>query len=170
MAIKPDTLIGNADYDISRYVTAISGPSTTRMERGGVVCSTTGSSGPASGSAMDSALALVEYATNPSGRVAVGVLMGDFVNIDLSRQVVNWCKDEQQIGQKATLATRGTIVTNMIDPTSATGNIPATAYAGASGLFTQTNPGGFPAVGRFMSRKDSDGYAKIQFDMLANLS
>lgn len=170
MAIKPDTLVGKADYDISRYVTAISGPSTTRMERGGVVCSTTGSSGPASGSAIDSSLALVEYATNPSGRVAVGVLMNDFVNIDLSRQILNPFKDEQQIGSKATLAVRGEIVTNMIDATAATGTLPATAYAGPSGLFTGVNPGGYPAVGRFLSRRDSDGYCKVRFDVLANLS
>lgn len=170
MAINPDFQINRADYDISTYVTAITGPNSTRMERGGLVCATTGSSGPASGSAMDSSQALVEYATDPSGRVVRGVLLNDFVNIDLSRQILNPFKDEAQIGQKATLATRGTVVTNMIAVGAGTGNMPLTAYAGPSGTFTDSASTGCPAVGRFLTRKDADGFAKIQFDVLSNLS
>jgi hypothetical protein len=145
--------------DISYFVNAISGPSTTRMEAGGVLCAST--STPASGAAMDSSAAVAEYATNPSGRVPIGILLNDFVNIDLSRQQLNQYKDEQQIGNKATIMRQGYVVTNMIDSTSATGTIPSVAYAGSSGLLTQSVVSGYPIVGQFISRKDADGYAKV---------
>lgn len=167
MALKGDLLIGRSDYDVAHYILAITGPSTTRMDRGGVVCATTGIG---SGSTMDTAQLSCEYVTNPSGRQVVGVLLNDVVSIDLSRQILNPYKDENQIGNKATLMTRGEIVTNMLDPTAATGTtFPNTAYCGPSGLFTGTNPGGYPVVGRFLTKKDSDGYARVQFDALSNL-
>ena len=67
--------------------------------RGGVVSLSTGGSG----AAMDQGAALVTYAAQPSGKVAVGLLLGDMVNIDLTRQHLNQYKDEVQKGGKVAL-------------------------------------------------------------------
>jgi hypothetical protein len=157
MALKPDRDIIHTD--ISYFVTSITGPSTTRMERGGILCAST--STPGSGAAMDDSAQVVEYATASSGRKAVGLLLNDFVNIDLSRQMLNQFKDEAQIGTKAVILRKGWVVTNKLDATSATGSVPVTAYCGSSGNLTQNGTAGLPAVGEFMSRRDSDGYAKV---------
>jgi hypothetical protein len=161
MALKPgrETIA----TDISYFINSITGPDTTRMERGGIVCALT--STPGSGEAMDASAQAVEYATNPSGRKAIGLLVNDFVNIDLSRQQLNQYKDEAQIGMKCTLLRKGWVVTNKLEPTAATGSIPATAYCGSSGNLTQTATTGYPIVGQFMSLRDSDGYAKVFIDL-----
>ena len=57
--------------------------------RGGVVALSTGGSG----AAMDQGSALVTYAGLPSGKVPVGLLLNDMVNIDLTRQHLNQHKD-----------------------------------------------------------------------------
>lgn len=158
MALKPDRTI--IHEDISYFVNALTGLDTvTRMERGGILCATTGIP---SGAAMDTSANAAEYATNPSGRRPVGILMNDFVNIDLSRQQLNRFKDEAQIGTKAAILRDGIIVTNMIDSTSATGSVPQSAYTGPSGLLTATNNTGYTQVGEFLTRKDADGYSKVR--------
>ena len=161
MALKPDREF--VLFDISYFVTAISGPDTTRMTRGGGLCVAT--STPGSGAAMDSANQLVEYATSSSGRIAAGILLNDFVNIDFSRQHLNDYKDELQIGNKAVILKDGWVVTNAIMPGQATGTMPATAYIGSSGNITDVNVGGFPTIGQFLTRKDSDGYAKLRVNV-----
>lgn len=158
MALKPDRLENITD--LSYFVLTITGPDSTRMERGGVVCQVSGT--PGSGAAMDSSAQAVEYVANPSGKLSVGVLLNDFVNLDLSRQHLNAYVEEAQIGTKALLLLDGFVVTNKIMPGQATGTVPATAYCGTSGNFTDVNPGGYPTVGYFMTRKDADGYAKIR--------
>lgn len=163
MALKPDREV--ITTDISYFVTSITGPNTSRMERGGILCAAT--STPGSGAAMDSSAQVVEYATDSSGRKAVGLLLNDFVNIDLSRQMLNQFKDEAQIGTKAVILRKGWVVTNKIVATSATGSVPVTAYCGSSGNLTQTSAAGLPAVGQFMSRQDADGYAKVFIDLPA---
>jgi len=132
---------------------------------GGVVLgSTTGS-----GAAMDQGKAVVTYAATPSGKVPVGLLLNDMVDIDLTRQHVNWHKDEVQKGGKVTLLQHGWVVTNAIDPadTIVAGQ---TAFVGNSGYLSNGDPfygpGGGSAsasgvVGRFLSSVDEDGYAKV---------
>lgn len=158
MALKPHQY--TVAEDISYFVLSITGPNTSRMEKGGILC-VAGGTTPGSGQALDTSLQYVEYVTDPSGYTAVGVLMQDFVNIDQSRLQLNPYKEEAQIGTKATIMRQGEITTNMIVSTSATGTIPAIAYAGPSGLFTQTPSTGRPTVGKFLSRQDADGYARI---------
>lgn len=167
MALKADRDI--LTTDISYFVTSITGPNSTTMERGGCVSQTTPTT-PGSGAAMDSSLQVVSYVTDASGAAPLGVLLNDFVNLDLNRQMTNPFKDEQQIGSKARIGKKGWFVTNHIEVNAATGSMPTIAYLGPSGTFTSINRNvgtstAYPVVGRFLTRKDSDGYAKVSIDL-----
>lgn len=134
-------------------------------ERGGVVSFSTGGSG----AAMDQSVQLATYVANPSGARPIGLLMNDMVNVDLTRMHVNQYKDEVQIGGKVTLWEKGEVVTNRIQPgvTITAGN---TAYLHASGYLTNTNflDHTNNVVGRWMSAKDQDGYAKVSVNLPNN--
>ncbi len=160
MALKPDR--STEAVDVSYYINSITGPSTTRMERGGILCADNTLT-PGSGGGMDSAGQAAQYAANPSGLQALGILMNDFVNIDQSRQILNPYRDESQIGTKATILRRGFVVTNMLSSSQvATGNtMPVIAYAGYSGTITNFNLSGLPIIGQFQTKQDADGYAKV---------
>jgi len=150
MSLKPDRQ--PLSYDISFF------NNDTTATRGGVVCvSTVGS-----GSAMDQSAAVVTYAADPSGKSPVGVLLNDVVNLDLTRQHANFYKDEMQTGSKVTIMDKGWVVTDMIYPgtTPAAGN---TAFCAHSGLLSPTRhgSGAWPAVGKFLSSKNEDGFAKV---------
>lgn len=153
MALKGDRL--EAQTDISFFMNEVA-------ERGGVaVYSTAGS-----GAALDQSLALVTYAANPSGKRAAGVLLNDMVNIDQTRQHINWHKNEVQKGGKVTLLKRGWVVTDRVAGTPAVNDI---AYCGPTGYFRPTQDAASianldllnPKVGTFGSRKDEDGFAKV---------
>jgi hypothetical protein len=128
--------------------------------RGGIATISTAGSG----AALDQSAALVTYAAAPSGKVCVGLLLNDMVNLDQTKQHINWHKDEMQKGGKVTLLTDGWVVTNMIYPGS-TPTAGAIAYLANSGYVTATKGGGgmvsSPPIGRFLSTKDEDGYAKL---------
>lgn len=115
-----------------------------------------------SGSAMDSASALATVAANPSGANPLGILLNDVVNIDQTRQHLNWHKDEVQQGGKVTILSKGFVVTDRISGTPTAGG---TAYLAASGLISTSQATGAPAVGRFLSTKDADGYAKVAVNL-----
>ena len=115
-----------------------------------------------SGAAMDSASAVATVAADPYGQAPLGVLLNDVVNIDQTRQHLNWHKDEVQQGGKVTILTKGFVVTDRISGTPSAGDV---AYLGASGLVTGTQATGAPAVGRFLSTKDADGYAKLSVNL-----
>ena len=119
----------------------------------------------ASGAAMDQGGNKVKYGT---AGVPVGILLNDVVDKDLTRTHLNQYKDEVQKGGKVTVMTRGWVVTNMIENSidPAAGDI---AYVSASkaGDLTNVAPGssGSLAVGRWMSQKDADGYAKLYVNL-----
>ncbi len=135
--------------------------------RGGVACLSTGGSG----ASMDNGAALVTYAAIPSGKVPVGLLVNDMVNIDLTRQHLNQHKDEVQKGGKVTLLQKGFVVTNSIEGTSpVAGNLAYVAHSGnlsASDLSNDDSDGDGRAkvVGRWLSSVDEDGYAKVFIDL-----
>ena len=151
MALKSDRV--EAYTDISFFC------NDTTAERGGIVVFSTGGSGVA----MDDSSAVVTYASNQSGTVPAGLLLNDVVNLDLTRQHINWHKDEVQTGSKVTLLRQGQVTTNMIvsgvDPT-----VGAAAYYGANGKLTTTSTNSVQ-VGRFLSVKDADGYAKVDINL-----
>ena len=161
MALRPDRTHKGSYIDFFMNEVA---------ERGGIVSvSTVGS-----GAAMDQAEQLCTYAANMSGVKPLGVLMGDMVNLDLTRQHENWHKEEVQLGGKVTIWHDCTVVTDMIDP-GVTITAGDTAYVGPSGLFanaipaTQSSETGTLAdkyiVGRFVSTKDEDGFCKISVNL-----
>ena len=119
----------------------------------------------ASGAAMDQGGNKVKYGT---AGVPVGILLNDVVDKDLTRTQLNQYKDEVQKGGKVTVLTRGWVLTDMIETSidPAAGDI---AYVSASeaGDLTNVAPGssGSLAVGRFMSQKDADGYAKVYVNL-----
>lgn len=134
-------------------------------ERGGIVSVST----MGSGAAMDQAQQLATYAANPSGAKPLGLLMGDMVNIDLTRQKLNPYKEEVQIGGKVTIWEKGEVNTNRIQP-GITVTAGQTAYLHASGYISNTNhlDHSNNVVGRFMSTKDENGYAKVAVNLPNN--
>lgn len=123
--------------------------------RGGVVCHDTTAG---SGAAMDQGVNLVKYST--SG-VPVGLLLNDVVNKDLTRIHLNQYKDEVQKGGKVTVLRKGYVVTNNLDgnPVAGSGAYASTSSAGAIAM------SGDYQVGRFLSSKDEDGYAKVEVNL-----
>ena len=153
MALKADRY--EMQTDISFFYNA------GAVERGGIVCH---SSTVGSGAAMDQGVNLCEYKA-ASGDVPLGVLLNDVVNKDLTREHLNRYKDEVQLGGKVTILRKGYVVTNMIDATSTvTGGGVAYASNTTAGNIASS---GMPhqAVGRFLSTKDADGYAKVEVNL-----
>jgi hypothetical protein len=150
MALKPDRI--EAYTDISFFMNEVA-------ERGGVVVHLTSGSGVS----MDDASSVVEYASTPSGTVPAGLLLNDVVNLDLTRQHINWHKDEVQVGSKVTVLRQGQVTTDMVvseDSPVAGDN----AYYGANGLLSTTSTNSVK-VGRFLSSKDADGYVKVDINI-----
>lgn len=134
-------------------------------EAGVVVCYK--AANPGSGEALGNTAGQVTLLTNPSGAVPAGVLMAPFANVDQTLQILNWHKDEHDLGDPAPLCLRGYIVTNKIIGTPSVGNV---AYLSSSGNFNpvkEANGGtvATPPVGRFLSPKDENGYAKIHVNL-----
>lgn len=150
MALKPDRI--ESHTDISFFMNAVA-------ERGGVVVH----DGTGLGVSMDDADAVVAYAANPSGTAPAGLLLNDVVNYDLTRQHINWHKDEVQVGSKVTVLRQGQVTTDMIHE-NAVPSAGANAYYAAGGMLT-TDPTNSTKVGRFLSSLDSDGYAKVDINI-----
>jgi hypothetical protein len=152
MALKPDRI---------ELLTDVSFFMNTTAERGGVVSAVTATSGV--GVSMDDGNAVVAYAALASGAKPVGVLLNDVVNLDLTRQHINWHKDETQVGGKVTLLRQGQVTTNLLvaDTTPSAG---ADAYVGASG-YIGTSATNAVKIGQFLSAKDTDGYAKVSVNL-----
>jgi hypothetical protein len=150
MALKPDRI--ESLVDISFFMN-------TEEERGGVACLVTGGSGVA----MDDSDAVVSYATTPSGETPIGVLLNDVVDIDLTRQHINFHKDEVSVGGKVALLRVGQVTTDQIDGAPSAGDA---AYVGVSGLLTEVAEVGAAKVGTFLSGPDSDGFAKVSINIV----
>ena len=157
MALKTDRSV--LDTDISFFMNEAA-------TRGGIASVSTGGSG----AAMDQGEALVTYAAVPSGKVPVGLLLNDMVNIDLTRQHLNQHKDEVQKGGKVTVLRKGYVVTDNIQGSPSAGDPAYVAHSGnlaASDLSNDDTDadGSTRLVGRFLSSKDQDGYAKVYIDL-----
>lgn len=151
MALKPDRIESLTDISFFMNTTA---------ERGGVVSVVTGGSGVS----MDDASAVVGYAAVASGALPMGILLNDVVDLDLTRQHINWHKDEVQVGGKVTILRQGQVTTNYLvgDAVPAAGS---GAYVGASGL-VGTSSSNAVKIGTFLSGKDADGYAKVSVNIV----
>ena len=151
MALKSDRIESLTDISFFMNTTA---------ERGGVVSAVTSGSGVA----MDDANAVVAYAAAASGAKPLGVLLNDVVSLDLTRQHINWHKDEVQVGGKVTVLRQGQVTTNML-VSGITPSAGTPAYVGASGL-VGTSSTNAVQIGSFLSGKDADGYAKVSVNIV----
>ena len=129
-------------------------------ERGIVVVFSTAGSG----AAMDQAEAKVAK-PGASGAIGtpVGLLLNDMVNLDLTRQHINFAQDEMQKGGKCLLLRRGFVVTDQVSGTPTVGQA---AYLFEHGQITAEGAGDLTQVGRFLSTKDNDGYAKVAINIV----
>ena len=112
---------------------------------------------------MDDANAVVAYAAVASGAKPVGVLLNDVVDLDLTRQHINWHKDEVQVGGKVTVLRNGQVTTNSL-VAGITPTVGTPAYVGASGLIGTSSTNAVQ-IGSFLSAKDADGYAKVSVNI-----
>jgi len=154
MALKADR--NELDVDISFFMNETA-------EKGQIVClSTVGS-----GAAMDQAGALVTVSAAGTGTFPVGVLLNDVVDIDLTRQHINWHKDEVQKGGKVSILKKGYVVTDQIEGTPTAGALAFLddADTGKFAIKGSVADGKRYVVGRFMSKVDSDGYAKVEVNL-----
>ena len=147
MALKPDRVEHLTDLSFFMDETATRGQIVTHSSDG-------------SGASMDDANAKVIVATG-TGDNAAGLLLNDVVDLDLTRQHINFAKDEVQKGGKVLLLRRGTVVTD---------NVAGTPAAGAKAYFTTdakiTSAAGSAQIGRFLSATDADGYAKVEINIV----
>jgi hypothetical protein len=158
MALKGDRVVGDGG-EISFFMNETA-------TRGVCVVFDTSASG--SGVAMDQAEAKVKLpdVANSSGEYPVGILLNDMVNIDPTRQHINQHKDEVQLGGKVTVLKYGQVTTSSIY----SGQTPGPglmAYAALDGtLMAGTSvPNDTTRIGTWMSKKDADGYAKLQVNI-----
>lgn len=149
MALKGDRIV--VATDISFFSNAVA-------ERGGIASISTAGSGVAN----DQSAAIVNYAATGSGSYPVGLMLNDMVNYDLTRQHINFHRDEVQLGGKVTLLRIGTVSTNLTSGTM-TNCAGLTAYLGNYGRVCATNVGNSaqPVVGRFLSNPDENGFVKL---------
>lgn len=155
MALKADRY--EFQTDISFFYNA--GTAT----RGGVVVHDTTAG---SGAAMDQGVNLVKYSAATSASVPVGILLNDVVNKDLTRTHLNQYKDEVQKGGKVTVLRKGYVVTNNVTGTPTAGSLAYACHVNA-GNVRGDSPGssGALVVGRFLTSKDADGYAKVEVNL-----
>lgn len=128
-------------------------------ERGVVVIHVTSGSG----ASMDDAAAVVEVPDTRlevTGQEPAGLLLNDVVNIDLTRQHINWHKDEVQQGGKVLLLRHGVVVTNKYSGTPEAGE--AMHFVEGGLLCAASDYSGSDKIGRFLSKPDSQGYVKVE--------
>lgn len=149
MALKPHRV--ESYTDISYFMN-------TTGTRGGIVVHNTAGSG----TALDDGSAVVMYPTGVvSGTRPAGLLLNDVVNLDLTRQHINWYRDEVQVGGKVTLLRQGQVVTDLVVGSPTVG---ADAYYDSVGRLTTTSTNS-TKVGRFLSVKDADGFIKVDINI-----
>ena len=150
MALRPDR---------QEIVTDISFFMNETAERGVIVTAAT----QGSGAAMDDSTAAVQIA-NGALEKPVGLLLNDVVNLDLTRQHINYAKDEVQQGGKVALLRVGTVVTDQISGSITMGD-PAHFMSDGT-LAAATASSTSAVVGRWLSKKDADGFAKVAINIV----
>lgn len=116
--------------------------------------------GAGSGISMDDTNAYVAVPTGqaPSATKPAGILLNDVVDKDLTQTHLNWHQDQVQKGGKVLIGQIWKGTTNNVTGSPTAGSV---AYYSTTGVLTPTDAGSAPAVGRFLSAKDADGYAKV---------
>jgi hypothetical protein len=172
MALKPDYRCILDDISFFVDVTA---------SKGELLCLNTGGSGAALGDGNAVAYKYLQGGTGaghasiatgiPSNLVPLGITFTDVVNYDLTKQPINWHKDEVQVGSKVRILRVGWCVTDRVYPglTVAAGN---PCFAGVSGYVTNvetviygTNGANVQKIGQFLSKPNAEGFAKVAVNL-----
>jgi len=120
-----------------------------------------------SGLSNDNSLSVAAASASSSGAKPLGVLLDDVVNIDQTRQHINWHKQEVNIGNKVTVLKKGTVTTDRVIAATA-GNyavLASSGYVTNAGDINNHNRLTQPIVGRFLSGLDEHGYATLEIDV-----
>ena len=156
MSIKPTRQI---DADEARYFL-------NEASEAGVVVSI---STAGSGTSMDSAANLITVKGASSGALPVGMLVNEFVDIDETRFPVNWNKDQANKGSKATVMTKGWLVTDKVvgsnDLAGKQAVLASSGFVASKATNGTHNEVSTPTVGRFRTDVDEDGYAAVYIDL-----
>ena len=155
MALKPDRI--ETQTDVSFFMNSATGAT----GRGGVVSVVTSGSGVS----MDDGNAVVNYVATASGALPVGVLLNDVVNYDLTKQHINWHRDEVQVGSKVAVLRIGQVTTDVVATGTNSVTAGASAYLANNGFVSPDQCSGCPKVGQFLSGLDSEGYAKVSINI-----
>ena len=150
MALRPDR---------NEVVTDISFFMNETAERGVIVTAAT----QGSGAAMDDSTAAVNIANAVTDK-PVGLLLNDVVNLDLTRQHINYAKDEVQQGGKVAVLRVGTVVTDQISGAITMGD--AAHFAADGRLCSATASSTSAVIGRWLSKKDGDDFAKVAINIV----
>ena len=152
MALRPDR--NELQTDLSFFMNETA-------ERGLIVIH----EGQGSGAAMaDSAATVAIPGAADLAKHPAGLLLNDVVDLDLTRQHINFAKDEMQKGGKVLLLRRGFVVTDQISGSITLGEL---AYFHVNGQLTSaTAYSGSTSVGRWLSKKDADGFAKVDINIV----
>lgn len=153
MALRPDRVIEMTDC--THTIAAIA-------SKGVVLCYSTAGSGVALGDSHG----VLQLASSASGLRVAGILLQDVVNIDETRNHINWNKEEQNINDFIDVATRGWVHTDKYTGSPTEGN---KAYLTSNGTVTPTvsSTGGVaatPLVGEFGGSPDELGFVKLKFN------
>jgi hypothetical protein len=154
MALKGDRFI--LEWDVTKSCPVVA-------EEGVVLVQNTSGSGVAIGDTAGSAT----LAASASGTVPAGILVGNVVNVDVTRYHLNFQKNETLIGMKVSIVRKGRLTTNKVTGSPTVGS---TAYLTANGVLTPTlsATGGLvatPKVGVFQGALDENGYATVDINL-----
>lgn len=124
--------------------------------------------GTGSGVAMDDSSATVKKpsvlnADVESGNPA-GLLLTKVVDIDLTRQHINYHQNEVQKGGKVLLLREGTVTTDQVSGTPTAGEKAHFTLTGQ--LVAASDDDTSAQVGRFLSSKNADGFAKVEIKIV----
>ncbi len=156
MALKADRQIDAVE--LSYYMNEVATRGTI------AVVSTAGS-----GIVLDNVNSVATISTSPSGKKPIGMLLQEVVNIDLTRYPVNFHRDQVNSGSKVTLVRKGWLSTDQIVGTPNAQDFAVLYDSGkVSGLVIGSatyNESAYPKIGRFLSKVDQAGYARVEIDL-----
>jgi hypothetical protein len=160
MALKSDRV--EAYTDISFFC------NDADAERGVIAVHVTGGSGVSMDDPSAVVTTVIPTPTGTTGVRPAGLLLNDVKTLDLTRQHINWHRDEVQTGSKVTLLRQGQVTTDMV-VSGVAPTIGQDAYYGVNGKLTNVSTAGATSsgvkVGRFLSVKDADGYIKVDINI-----
>lgn len=122
-----------------------------------------------SGVALNAAQNIATVASTPSGQKPLGILLNEFVIVDQTKQYINEYKDQSISGDKATILTKGWVVTDQVVGNVHPGDKAVLfnngTVSGITGELITWNRVANPQVGQFRSGEDQNGFARLYVDL-----